>query len=146
LHDPESGTDAPPPIQADNSDQAPPAANHTAFLIVGLVCLVAINIILLIDVEVTLAHNNHGQSQEEDEWGFGQVVALLLLVVPLCDFVTSILEIQKAVRSGEKAREEAQHAFNKHLSEAIVQDTFDNHDFKILIDQDANTNVKLIGM
>jgi hypothetical protein len=146
LHDPESGTDAPPPIQVDDSDQAPPAANHTAFLIVGLVCLVAINIILLVDVEVTIAHNNHGQSQEENEWGFGQVLALLLLVVPLRDFVTSILEIQKAFRSGEKARDKAQHAFNKHLSEAIVQDTFDNHDFKILIDQDANANVKLMGM
>jgi hypothetical protein len=51
------------------------------------------NDILLLDIELTLRRNKHDQSPEEDEWGFWQVLALLLLVIPLRDFVISILDI-----------------------------------------------------
>jgi hypothetical protein len=60
-----------------------PVPVNTAFLIVGLVCLVAVNIFFIIDIKLTLGRNSW--TDEEDQWGFGQVLALLLLVVLLHD-------------------------------------------------------------
>ncbi|KAF7357316.1 Multiple ankyrin repeats single kh domain [Mycena sanguinolenta] len=80
-HDLESGTQlegTPGPILAQT-----PYMARTAFLTVGLVCLLIINLILLVDVELTLRRNKHKQSTGENDWGFGQVLALLLLVVPI---------------------------------------------------------------
>ncbi|KAJ7692202.1 hypothetical protein B0H17DRAFT_1133216 [Mycena rosella] len=45
---------------------------HTTFLVVGLALLILINIIFLIDIELTLSRNKHLQSGEDDLWGFGQ--------------------------------------------------------------------------
>jgi hypothetical protein len=124
----------------------PPSKNNTAFLIVGLACLAVINIILLVDIELTLRRNKRDQSHEEDEWGFGQVLALLLLVVPLRDFVTSILDIQEKVERQRLAEAELRRVFTEHLQQAIITDTFDGHDFKDLIERGANPNVELGGM
>jgi hypothetical protein len=117
--------------------------DHTAFLIVGLGCLAVINIILLVDVELTLWRNKDNQSPEEDEWGFGQVLALLLLVVPLRDFVGSILDIQEKVKGEEQAKKNIQKSFEKHLRQAIDGDTFVGHDFQALIEQGADPNTEL---
>ncbi|KAJ7889676.1 hypothetical protein B0H13DRAFT_2041222 [Mycena leptocephala] len=114
---------------------------HTAFLIVGLGCLALINIILLVDIELTLRRNKHNQSREEDEWGFGQVLALLLLVVPLCDFVASILKIRKKVESDKHAKDNIQKTFEENLLLAVRNDTFDGHDFKDLIERGADPKV-----
>jgi hypothetical protein len=118
---------------------------HTAFLIVGLGCLAVINIILLVDVELTLRRNKHDQSPEEDEWGFGQVLALLLLVVPLRDFVGSILDIGEKVKGEKEAKANIQKDFEKHLRQAIDGNTFVGHDFQGLIDRGANPSVELQG-
>ncbi|KAJ7840531.1 hypothetical protein B0H14DRAFT_1058430 [Mycena olivaceomarginata] len=61
-----------------------PRIPHTAFLIIGLVLLVAINILFIVDIELTL-HRNKGNQNGDDQWGFGQVLALLLLIIPLHD-------------------------------------------------------------
>ena len=58
---------------------------RTTFLYVGLFCLFAINLVLIVDTELTLRRNMHNQSTEERNWGFGQILALLLLLVPLRD-------------------------------------------------------------
>jgi hypothetical protein len=115
-------------------------------LIVGLVCLAIINILLLVDIELTLRRNKHDQSPEEDEWGFGQVLALLLLIVPLRDFVTSIGDIRKKVKSEKAAEEHLQKRFKEHLKEAILKDTFYNCDFQGLIHQGADPNAELEGI
>ncbi|KAJ7798654.1 hypothetical protein B0H14DRAFT_2617734 [Mycena olivaceomarginata] len=60
-------------------------APHTSFLIVGLVSLVAINILFITDIELTLRRNKGDQTGDEATWGFGQVLALLLLIIPLRD-------------------------------------------------------------
>lgn len=56
---------------------------HTTFLVVGLACLFIVNILFLTDIELSLVCNKHLQSGGEELWGFGQVLALLLLIVPL---------------------------------------------------------------
>jgi hypothetical protein len=58
----------------------PRPSAHTAFLIVGLACLVLINVLLILDIEKTLGRNKHFQANSQDnEWGFGQVLGLFLL-------------------------------------------------------------------
>jgi len=126
------------------------ACIHTAFLVVGLVCLAIINIIFLIDIELTLSRNRQIQSREEDNWGFGQVLALLLLVVPLRDFVTSINDVRRKQREKEQQanemRRNVQKQFEEHLRKAISEDTFEGHDFQYWMDQGAEPNTELKGI
>ncbi|KAJ7917262.1 armadillo-type protein [Mycena leptocephala] len=142
----ESGTQGynPPSGRFSPAEPAPvPSENHTAFLIVGLVCLAVINIILLVDVELTLLRNKYNQSREEDEWGFGQVLALLLLVVPLRDFATSIVDIRKNVQEKRAGEEKTQRAFEEHLRQSVKDDTCETQIFKDLIKRGADPNVEL---
>ncbi|KAJ7239347.1 ankyrin repeat-containing domain protein [Mycena rebaudengoi] len=71
---------------------------YTAFLVIGLVLLVVINIIFLVDIELTLSRNKHLQSGEDDLWVFGQVLALLLLVMPLRDAWNALRDIRTTLR------------------------------------------------
>ena len=75
----------PPPAPARPARVAGSPTVYTAFLIVGLVFLVAINVLFIVDIELTLQRNKKHQTDEEREWGFGQILALLLLIVPLRD-------------------------------------------------------------
>jgi len=78
---------------------------HIAFLYVGLCCLVAINVLFIVDTELTLRRNMHNQSNEERDWGFGQILALLLLLVPLRDAWIAIRNIRKT------SEQRLEHAF-----------------------------------
>jgi hypothetical protein len=49
------------------------------------VCLGIINILFIIDIELTLRRNKGNQTDGDDTWGFGQVLALVLLLVPIRD-------------------------------------------------------------
>jgi len=119
--------------------QTSPNCIHTAFLDVGLVCLAIINVIFLIDIELTLSRNRQFQSREDDNWGFGQVLALLLLVVPLRDFVTSINDVRRK-------RWNVQKKFEKNLQNAIRENSLEGHDFENWIDQGADPNTKYEGI
>ncbi|KAJ7797868.1 hypothetical protein B0H14DRAFT_2618465 [Mycena olivaceomarginata] len=99
-------------------------AGHFGMWSLGHICLALINVIQLVDIELKLCRNKRDQSREEDEWGFGQVLALLLLVVPVRDFVTSILDIRENVKKEKLAREATQRTFKEHLQEAVNNDTF----------------------
>ncbi|KAG6815437.1 hypothetical protein H0H87_001911 [Tephrocybe sp. NHM501043] len=103
---------------------APMDSPHTAFLVVGLVILIAINAIFLADIELTLSRNQQFQSREENNWGFGQVLALLLLVVPMRDFVTSIVDI----RQRQSRRDGFQTKFTTTFREALEKNSFSNDD------------------
>jgi hypothetical protein len=141
----ESGPQGSNPPSGHSSPTEPTLAlprNHTAFLIVGLVCLVVINIVLLIDIELTLRRN---KSPAEDEWGFGQVLALLLLVVPLRDFVTSILDIREKVGKDKEAEAKIQGDFEEHLRKAIAAGTAESGIFVDLIERGADPTVELEG-
>ncbi|KAJ7240245.1 hypothetical protein C8J57DRAFT_102581 [Mycena rebaudengoi] len=68
--------------------------SKTAFLLVGLVSLFLVNILFIVDTEFTLHRNEPYQGSEEREWGFGQILAMLLLVVPLRDAWIALRNIQ----------------------------------------------------
>ncbi|KAJ7346108.1 hypothetical protein DFH08DRAFT_870547 [Mycena albidolilacea] len=53
--------------------------------VAGLVLLFVINIIFIVDTEVTLRQNRFLLEAGEGDWSFGQTLALLLLVLPLRD-------------------------------------------------------------
>jgi len=130
------------PVQP-HSQTAPTPEVHTAFLVIGLQCLVVINILFLVDVELTLSRNKHFQSDGEGSWGFGQVLALLLLVVPLRDFATSIVDIRRKLREAAEMKREAQRRFEQHLREAIERDTLEGYNFPDLIVRGADPDTRL---
>jgi len=122
---------------------------HVSFLVVDLVLLFSMNVIFLSDIELTLSRNTQIQSRAEDQWGFGQVLALLLLVIPLRDFATSINEIRKKIREKkeleEEMKREAQRQFEDSLRSAIQRDTLENYGFQDLIERGASPNTQLNG-
>ncbi|KAI3595899.1 multiple ankyrin repeats single kh domain [Moniliophthora roreri] len=62
-------------------------------IIIGMLMLLAINIIFLVDIELTLQQNQHLQEDSnESRWTFGQTLALLLLAAPLHDILEAIFE------------------------------------------------------
>ena len=72
----------------------------------GLGFLLIINILFVVDIEATLKRNSRLQLEgEEDQWGFGQILAVLLLCLPLRDLVETILERRAKRRLGEIAAE-----------------------------------------
>ncbi|KAH6902353.1 hypothetical protein BKA70DRAFT_670190 [Coprinopsis sp. MPI-PUGE-AT-0042] len=80
-----------------------------AFL--GLAILLAINLVFIVDIEFTLNLNGALQGQDEEDWGFGQILAILLLLLPLRDLLEAILarrlkqrerEIQEDLRDAVK--------------------------------------------
>ncbi|KAF7338973.1 Multiple ankyrin repeats single kh domain [Mycena venus] len=52
---------------------------------VGMAFLFAVNVVFLIDIELTLRQNRKLQTSDESIWTFGQILAMLLLVLPLRD-------------------------------------------------------------
>jgi hypothetical protein len=87
----------PPSISPVSRPVSQPRTPHTAFLIVGLVLLVAINVLFIADIELTLRRNKSDQNGD-DEWGFGQVLALLLLIIPLRDAWGALQDIREKLK------------------------------------------------
>ncbi|KAJ7255357.1 hypothetical protein C8J57DRAFT_1518287 [Mycena rebaudengoi] len=56
--------------------------------IIGMVVLCAINIIFMVDIELTLRHN---RPSDESAWTFGQILAMLLLVLPIRDVIEATI-------------------------------------------------------
>ncbi|KAF5336351.1 hypothetical protein D9611_006690 [Ephemerocybe angulata] len=58
---------------------------------VGLIFLLTVNLVFIIDIELALNQNDGLQDSEETVWGFGQILAMLLLFMPLRDLTETIL-------------------------------------------------------
>ncbi|KAJ6558341.1 hypothetical protein B0H19DRAFT_1070864 [Mycena capillaripes] len=103
----DSSPNTPLPIvnQAGSRAVVQPKTPHTAFLIVGLVSLVAINILFIVDIELTLRRNK-GDQNVDDQWGFGQVLALLLLIIPLRDAWGALQDIREKLKGVQEQFEE----------------------------------------
>ncbi|KAJ7798660.1 hypothetical protein B0H14DRAFT_2617739 [Mycena olivaceomarginata] len=109
-----------------------PGTPHTAFLIIGLVLLVAINILFIVDIELTL-HRNKGDQNGDDQWGFGQVLALLLLIIPLRDAWGALQDIREKLKGAQQQFEELL------LRECQATPGFE--EFKHLIQKGADPNL-----
>ncbi|KAJ7932221.1 hypothetical protein B0H13DRAFT_1857058 [Mycena leptocephala] len=96
-----SPNNALPIVNPAVSGAVQPGTPHTAFLIVGLVSLVAINVLFIVDIELTLRRNK-GDQNGDDQWGFGQVLALLLLIIPLRDAWGALQEIREKLKGFQR--------------------------------------------
>ncbi|KAJ3526265.1 hypothetical protein NMY22_g10231 [Coprinellus aureogranulatus] len=97
---------------------------------VGLLFLLAVNIVFIADIELTLHRNGHLQTEEESQWGFGQILALLLIFMPLRDLVEALF----------RRRQEMQTKLNDALKAAIGEKNL-NEIFR-WVGAGANINVK----
>ncbi|KAJ7090618.1 ankyrin repeat-containing domain protein [Mycena epipterygia] len=72
-------------LNADDQNDTPSVVP----IFLGLGLLFAINVIFVADIELTLRQNRSLQTSAESAWTFGQILAILLLVLPLRDLVES---------------------------------------------------------
>ncbi|KAJ7319235.1 ankyrin repeat-containing domain protein [Mycena albidolilacea] len=94
-----------------------------------MILLFAVNIALICNTELTLQHNKWLETDgSENEWSFGQVLAILLLLVPLRD-----LRIFGARRDFTSA---LQNAVRWHASTDVLRD---------LVRRGAHVNVRAEG-
>lgn len=96
----------------------------------GLTFLLVVNIIFTMDIELSIRGNQHLQNAEESEWGFGQILALLLVFMPLRDLVEALF----------RRRQEMQTKLNNALKKAITDKNWE--DMSRWIAAKANPNVK----
>lgn len=69
----------------------------------------------VVDIELTRGLNSELQEKDESEWGFGQILAILLLLLPLRDLFEAILARRIKQRQGE---------LEQDLQEAIEKEEF----------------------
>jgi hypothetical protein len=85
---------------------------------IGLVFLLAVNIVFMADIESTISHHTVlGESQ----WTFGQTLAVLLLVLPLRDVAMFIVEVRT-----EKRHKERNGKCTQQLKAALENDEMDH--------------------
>ncbi|KAF5364449.1 hypothetical protein D9758_010651 [Tetrapyrgos nigripes] len=77
------------------------STNSIVPIIIGMVFLIAINLAFIIDTELTLQQNT---DQDGSNWTFGQVLAMLLIAIPLRDLVETI--VQRHEKQYEKRNRE----------------------------------------
>ncbi|KAJ6530079.1 ankyrin repeat-containing domain protein [Mycena vulgaris] len=70
-------------------------------VVIGMAILFAINLIFLVDIELTLRRNRNPQDVADAAWTFGQILAMLLLVMPLRDLLETIFERREKRRRDE---------------------------------------------
>jgi hypothetical protein len=80
-------------------------------VVTGLSLLLAINVVILIDIETTITRH---QVNEEALWTFGQTLAVLLLVLPLRDVIGFIMHVRK-----EKRHEKRRTSCTEELKRAL---------------------------
>jgi hypothetical protein len=83
---------------------------------IGLGILLAINLVFIVDIEVTRNMNIKIQGEDEADWGFGQILAILLLLLPLRDLIEALLKRRLKHRQRE---------LDDDLRDAITKQDFD---------------------
>ncbi|KAH8825941.1 hypothetical protein DL96DRAFT_1610297 [Flagelloscypha sp. PMI_526] len=79
----------------------PPAIMNSRIMIlyVGFSSIFIANLLFIVDTELTLQRNKGYQDNEAGEWGFGQILALLLVLIPLQNVWYSLGNVHKNVQS-----------------------------------------------
>lgn len=107
---------------------------------VGLILLCAINIVFIVDIELTLRRNKSLQDgQSEAEWGFGQILAILLLFIPLRDLVENFL--------ARRQRRQDMALQKERLTASFIEALYrrDRDEVVALVKQGMDPNVKTQG-
>jgi hypothetical protein len=120
-----------------NGDRKTPSIVPT---VIGLVLLLAINIIFLVDIELTLLQASSGESG----WTFGQILAMLLLVLPLRDLVETFLSRREKQRIKELAHHEMQRKKeHTQLLQNAIKDRATSMTILALLNNGADVNTKV---
>ncbi|KAJ7137322.1 ankyrin repeat-containing domain protein [Mycena filopes] len=82
----------------------------------GLVMLMFVNILFVIDTELSISRNESPQGREDSLWTFGQTLALLLLLLPLWN-IAGMLKIMDGPASAALLKEEQARA--KHEEDRV---------------------------
>ncbi|KAJ7500912.1 ankyrin repeat-containing domain protein [Mycena galericulata] len=120
------------------SDKSPPIYFHPSIVptVVGLVLLLLINLIFLIDIELALRDNRRLQASGESAWTFGQILALLLLVLPLRDLAETISQRREQKHKEELARHDTE-ALRSSIRDEVQTDAILD-----LIKKGADVNIR----
>jgi hypothetical protein len=100
-----SASDTVPP-----SDTAPPSVVPAS---IGLVFLLAVNVMFLASIESTMTRHD---VTEESKWTFGQILAILLLALPLRDVINFFIHVRHEKRVKDDTR---------RLQDALVMEDMD---------------------
>ncbi|KAH6903385.1 ankyrin repeat-containing domain protein [Coprinopsis sp. MPI-PUGE-AT-0042] len=82
---------------------------------IGLGVLLVINVVFIVDIELTRGFNSILQGKDEAEFGFGQILSILLLLLPLRDLAEAVLARRIKQRQAE---------LDEDLQEAIINEDF----------------------
>jgi hypothetical protein len=103
--------------------------------VIGMVLLLTINVIFLVNIELTLRQNRELQSPGESLWTFGQILAILLLVLPLRDLVETVLS-----RHEKQRRKEHTELLRNAIKESATSETI-----RAIVKHGADVNVMVEG-
>ncbi|KAK7456445.1 hypothetical protein VKT23_010693 [Stygiomarasmius scandens] len=105
-------------------------------IIIGMMILLVINLIFLIDIELTL---RRAQISDRSSWSFGQVLAMLLIAMPLRDLAETVLK-RREKRQDKKRRDEHTASLQLAIKNKTVEFFVD------LVDKGADVNTSVKGM
>jgi hypothetical protein len=108
--------------------------------------LFVVDFILLVDIELTLQRNHGLQTPgetSESNWTFGQILAMLLLVLPLRDLIETLLARRETRRLEDLARRDKQRIDEHTLSLRTAIKA--NEVLRDLIEKGADVNVEVEG-
>ena len=91
--------------------------------------LLCVNVFLIVNTELALKENRELLGDEKDPWTFGQVLVVMLLIVPVCNFIDILLE----------RRRERQETIRNLVSKSANGDLY--HTRKLL-DEERGDSVK----
>jgi hypothetical protein len=116
--------------------------NSPAFpIFVGLGLLFTINVVFIADIELTLRLNKRLQGDEEEEtrWGFGQILAMLLVFLPLRDVTEMILARRLRRQEQQIKRHEQTAAWGRAILRRDLKEILR------LVKEGADPNVSMEG-
>ncbi|KIK51536.1 hypothetical protein GYMLUDRAFT_981247 [Collybiopsis luxurians FD-317 M1] len=94
--------------------QGQSTAGHVGMLYVCLAALLSFNVLFIVDTERTFKAN---RVTEENQWGFGQILPLLLLAIPIRDIWNAIQDVRK---KKQKLQKQFEQFFQRHVRGELV--------------------------
>jgi hypothetical protein len=114
--------------------------------VVSMVLLFVINLVFLVDIELTLRRNRGQQEAGESDWTFGQILAMLLLFLPFRDLIEAMLARRETRRQEELAHREKQRIDEHTVSlQNAILGTANTEILRDLVAKGATVNVQVEG-